>query len=315
MFLWVRDDLADILGSDPFDALERLPKETVRRADNRHTFRFDQGGSAYFAKVHTGVGWRQIFEDLITLKRPVIDARNELAACRRLAEVGICAPTVAAFATQGANPATRRSFVVCDALDGFVSLDQVAQSWRQAPPPPRLRWALTRELACLTRTLHDAGINHRDYYLDHLLADAAALAEGRVELALVDLHRAGLRRRVPARWLQRDLAALSFSAVHAGASAADQFRFLRHYCREVWCREVCREVPGDVCGHDCPVCASASARRRKSVRQNGPAQVADTGSPAQAVRAQRRFWRKVARRAARLAQKGKRDTAAEATRR
>lgn len=265
MYIWVRDDLADALGGDPFVALERVPKETVRRADNRHTFRFEHGGSAYYAKVHGGVGWRQIIEDLITLKRPVVDAGNESDACRRLAELGIRAPQVAAFATRGANPATRRSFVVCDALDGFVSLDQVARCWRRTPPPPRLRWRLTRELARLTRTLHDAGINHRDYYFDHLLADAGALRAGRVELALIDLHRAGLRRRVPTRWLQRDLAALSFSAANEGATATDQFRFLRHY----------------------------------------------TGSsPAEAIRSQRRFWRTIARRAARLAAKGKRDTAA-----
>ncbi len=227
--IWVRDDLADALGGDPFLALARMPKETVRRADNRHTFRFEHGGSAYFAKVHGGVGWRQIVEDVITVKRPVVDAGNESAACRRLAEIGIRAPQVAAFARQGLNPATRRSFVVCDALEGFLGLDEVARCWCRVPPPPRLRWQLARELARLTRTLHDAGINHRDYYFDHLLADAAALAEGRVELALIDLHRAGLRRRVPTRWVLRDLAALSFSATYEGATATDRFRFLRHY--------------------------------------------------------------------------------------
>lgn len=265
MLFWVRDDLAEALSGDPFAALAHMPKETVRRADNRHTFRFEYGGRAYFAKVHGGIGWRQILEDLITLKRPVVDARNESDACRRLAEVGIRAPQVAAFAAQGANPAKRRSFVACDALEGFVSLSQVARCWRRKPPPPRLRWQLTRELARLTRTLHDAGINHRDYYFDHLLADAAALAEGRVELALIDLHRAGLRRKVPTRWLERDLAALSFSAAYEGATATDQFRFLRHYAGK---------------------------------------------SPAVAIRSQRRFWRNAARRAARLAAKGKYDTAA-----
>ena len=265
MFVWVRDDLADALAGDPFAALERMPKETVRRADNRHTFRFEHGGGAYFAKMHEGVGWRQIVEDLLTLKRPVVDASNECDACRRLAEVGIRAPVVAAFGRRGANPATRRSFVVCDALEGYVSLDAVARCWRRAPPPHRLRWQTTRELARLVRTLHDAGLNHRDLYLDHVLASAAALRAGRVDLALIDLHRAGLQRRVPRRWLLRDLAALSFSAAHEGATKTDQFRFLRHYTG---------------------------------------------GSPAQALRANPRFWRTVARRAARLAAKGKRDTAA-----
>ncbi len=229
MSVWVRDDLAGALAGDPFAALEGMAKDTVRRADNRHTFRMESGDSAYFVKVHKGVGWRQILEDMLTLKRPVVDAGNECAACRRLARVGIRAPRVAAFGVRGANPATRQSFVVCDALDGFVSLTEVAERWRREPPPPSLRWQLTRELARLVRALHDAGINHRDLYFDHVLADATALQDGRVELALIDLHRAGLRRRVPRRWLLRDLAALSFSAAYEGATRTDQLRFLRHY--------------------------------------------------------------------------------------
>ena len=269
MLVWVRDDLANALAGDPFAALERMPKETVRRADNRHTFRFEHGRGAYFAKMHEGVGWRAILEDVLTLKRPVVDASNEWAACRRLAEVGIQAPRVAAFGRHGTNPATRRSFVVCDALQGFVSLDVVAQCWRHTPPAPPLRWQLTEALADLVRTLHDAGINHRDLYLDHVLANAAALQDGRVDLALIDLHRAGLRRRVPQRWLLRDLAALSFSAAYEGATKTDQFRFLRHYA---------------------------------------------SGSPAKELRARPRFWRTVAQRAARLAAKGKKDTAARALR-
>ena len=229
MSVWVRDDLASALAGDAFAALEGMAKATVRLADNRHTFRMESGGRAYFAKMHVGVGWRQIFEDLLTLKRPIVDASNECAACRRLAQVGIRAPRVAAFGTRGANPATRRSFVVCDALEGFLSLDEVAGRWRGAPPAPSLRWQLTRELARLVRALHDAGINHRDLYFEHVLANAAALDDGRVELALIDLHRAGLRRRVPRRWLLRDLAALSFSAECEGATKTDRFRFLRHY--------------------------------------------------------------------------------------
>lgn len=229
MSVWVRDDLAGALAGDAFAALEGMCKETVRRADNRHTFLMESGDSAYFVKMHEGVGWRQILEDLLTLKRPVVDAGNECAACRRLAEVGIRAPRVAAFGVRGANPATRRSFVVCDALTGFVSLTEVAEHWRGQRPVPSLRWQLTQELARLVRALHDAGINHRDLYFDHVLANSAALQDGRVELALIDLHRAGLRRRVPRRWLLRDLAALSFSAAYEGATRTDQFRFLRHY--------------------------------------------------------------------------------------
>lgn len=229
MRLYVREDLAGVLAGDPFAAVASLPGRTVRRAGGRRTFRFEHGGAAYFAKVHAGVGWREIFKALTALKPPVVSAANEDAACRRLAGLGIRAPRVAAFGVRGANPATRESFVVCDALDGFVSLDEVVRRWRGAPPPAGLRRRLARALGQLTRDLHAGGVNHRDYYLDHLLADAGALERGEIELAVIDLHRARVSARVARRWLRRDLAALCFSARHAGARRTDLFRFLRAY--------------------------------------------------------------------------------------
>ena len=53
--------------------------------------------------------------------------------------------------------------------------------------------------------MHRAGVVHRDYYLYHLLVDEKQLRRGVVALSLIDLHRAQLRRRIPPRWLVRDL--------------------------------------------------------------------------------------------------------------
>ena len=86
-------------------------------------------------------------------------------------------------------------------------------------------------VAELTRAMHGAGVVHRDYYLYHLLVDEAQLQSGVVALSLIDLHRAQVRRRVPPRWLVRDLGALLFWCLDLPITRRDRLRFIRAYER------------------------------------------------------------------------------------
>lgn len=254
-----------------FDQIWQLRGETYRRTANRRTLRVTLCGKDYFAKLHDGVGWGEILKSLLQLKWPILGASHEYAACRHLASTGVWAPRVAAYGRSGWNPATQRSFVLCEALAGCASLEDVVRGWGSSPPPLALRRQLLRHVALLTRNLHGAGVNHRDYYLCHLFVDTRRLAQENVALAVIDLHRAGIRRRVPRRWLLRDLAALLYSANAAllenssGLSRTDLFRFVRDYAG---------------------------------------------AGPATVIRSDKRFWRAVERRAARLQRRGHRDTAA-----
>ena len=228
--LYLRDDLkAAWCGRDPFDVVWNLRGETFRAVKSRRTIRFEESGSVYFAKMHEGVGWGEILKNLASFKAPVTGSRHEYAACQHLAERGIPAPRVAAFGRRGSNPARERSFVVCDAMEGYASLEDVTDGWQAAPPRPALRRALIFALADLTRALHAGGLNHRDYYLCHVLADTRALARGEARVAVIDLHRAQVRSRTPRRWVLRDLAALRFSTLHLGLSRADRCRFVARY--------------------------------------------------------------------------------------
>ena len=230
--LYLRNDLtAAWAGRDPFEVVRELQGETYRIVKNRRTLRFVEDGASYFAKVHDAVGWPEILKELFNLKLPPVGARNEFAACRHLAARRIRAPRVAAFGRRGLNPARARSFVVCDALDGYVSLEDLTDTWSTDPPALSLRRRLVYAVADLARRLHGAGVNHRDFYLCHIWAHAAALSRGEVELAIIDLHRAQIRPRVPRRWVLRDLAALMFSAAHLGLSRNDYLRFLKRYTR------------------------------------------------------------------------------------
>lgn len=229
---YLRDDLGAAWdGRDPFKVVQALQGETYRVVKNRRTLRFVEGGAAYFAKVHDAVGWGEILKELCNLKLPAMGARNEYAACRYLEERGVKAPRVAAFGQRGLNPARARSFVVCDALDGYASLEDITDQWSREPPAPTFRRRLVHEVADLARSLHVAGVNHRDFYICHIWAQEAALARGEVELAIIDLHRAQIRPRVPRRWVLRDLAALMFSTAHLGLSRNDYLRFLARYTR------------------------------------------------------------------------------------
>ncbi len=249
MALYLRDDVKAALGSgalqsagvarvadaaapEAFEALFGITGDIYRQARRRRTLRFVAAGAAYFAKLHDGVGWREIFKNLLALKRPVLGARNEFRACRQLRANGVQAPAVAAFGEMGRNPAARRSFVICDALQGFVSLEDIGNAWHAKPPPLVLKRRLLAAAGELTRAMHAAGVCHRDYYVGHLLARARKLASNEVELAVIDLHRALVRPRMPERWRRRDLAALLYSCAALPLTRQDRCRFAAAYAGE-----------------------------------------------------------------------------------
>ena len=228
--LYLREDLAAAWrGEDPFERVARLEGEVFRDVAARRTLRFETAGRSYFVKMHSGVGWLEILKNLLVLRRPVIDASNEYQACLLLPRFGVATPAPAAFGIRGRSPASRQSFIVCDELTHHVSLSTLAQNWHEVPPSAAFKRQLIVAVAQLTRAMHQAGVVHRDYYLYHLLLDERKLERGIVALSLIDLHRAQLRRRVPPRWLVRDLGALLFWCLDLPITHRDWLRFVRVY--------------------------------------------------------------------------------------
>ena len=76
-------------GVDAFDYIMQLDGEMFRDIDNRRTLRFSLGGRRYFLKAHYGVGWKEIIKNLLQFRLPVLGARNEWRAIRRLQELGV----------------------------------------------------------------------------------------------------------------------------------------------------------------------------------------------------------------------------------
>ncbi len=227
----VRPDLAGLFTArdDPFAALPLLRGKVYRELEGRRTLRFYHGPNSYFLKHHTGIGWGEIVKNLLSLRLPVLGATNEYRAIRRLEALGVDTLSIAAFGCKGLNPARQQSFLITDELPPSVTLEDHCAGWPERPPRLRHKRLLIRKVAHISRSLHDNGINHRDYYLCHFHLKTGSSSRPWPVLYLIDLHRAQLRRRTPYRWRLKDVAGLYFSALDIGLTRRDLLLFMREY--------------------------------------------------------------------------------------
>ena len=210
-----------------FDALDAVDGEIFRQVESRRTFRFSTSSNVYFAKLHFGVGWREIVKNLLQSKLPIIGARNEYDALQLLKNAGVPVPKVVGFASDGLNPATRRSCIVTKSLINTLSLEDFC---RQKRVTPSRKYALIAGVADLTRQMHEAGVNHRDCYICHFHLQLEEQDKPKPTLFVIDLHRAQIREHTPMRWRVKDVGSLLFSAIEEDALRKnDFFRFMEIY--------------------------------------------------------------------------------------
>lgn len=207
-----------------FDQVMMLEGECFRHEKGRKTQKIILGNTPYFIKQHQGVGWKEIIKNLTQLKWPVVSARNEWQALQRCRDLKIDAPALMGYGSRGTNPACIQSFVLMEALTGTISLEDLCREWKTKPPSFAFKKKLITEVARIARTLHENGINHRDFYICHFLFHPESL-----KLYLIDLHRAQIRAKVPERWKIKDLAGLYFSSKDIGLSKRDYYRFMQVY--------------------------------------------------------------------------------------
>lgn len=224
---YLDDELRDLLAEESmFDQLAAMQGEVFRQVASRRTFRFEHRGKGYFAKVHHGVGWREIFKNIAQLRLPVLGAANEWRAIRRLDQLALDTLTPVAYYRRGENPAKQESCIVTRALVHTVSLEDLVA---RGPLPFALRTRLIRKVAGICARMHTGGVNHRDLYLCHFHLDELTLWGDEPKIYVIDLHRAQVRRRTPRRWVAKDIGGLLFSAFDAGLNRGDVFRFMREY--------------------------------------------------------------------------------------
>lgn len=220
-------------GKDPFAIVRTQSGDIYRELEGRRTLRFELAGEAFFLKVHQGIGWLEVIKNLIQLRLPIVGASNEWQAINRLHEIGVHTMTAVGYGRRGVNPATLLSFIITEELRDTLSLEDMCERWPAQPPGFAFKQAVIKQVAEIAKRIHEHGINHRDFYLCHFLADVSCGEENlnaeNLTLYLVDLHRAQLRRKTPLRWIIKDLGGLYFSALDIGLTSRDVWRFMRYY--------------------------------------------------------------------------------------
>jgi heptose I phosphotransferase len=121
----------------------------------------------------------------------------------------------------------KQSFVMTLALDDYLPLDRYLAARFQGPlTADRLeqKRRLIKRIAAITRQLHWAGFNHRDFYLNHLFVRPAD-----EDLKIIDLQRVDHRNHWRRRWRVKDLAALHYSSLPLPVTDQDRLRFYAVY--------------------------------------------------------------------------------------
>jgi heptose I phosphotransferase len=230
---YLSEDFAkDLPKGDSFHNLQAMEGKVYRDVQGRKTLQFALGGKSYFIKNHFGVGWREIFKNLVQLRLPILGAENEWRAISKLKSLGLATMTSKAYGSRGWNPAKRQSLIVTEDLADTISLEDYCKDWRQNPPGFTLKKKLLNKLASISRTLHQGGVCHRDFYLCHFLMPKNGLdvaSEQAFELFIIDLHRALIKSPLRLRWKVKDISGLLYSAMDIGLTQRDLFRFIKIY--------------------------------------------------------------------------------------
>lgn len=216
-----------------FDQLMAIQGKAFRDVKGRRTLKVVKSGKSFFIKQHFGVGWAEIFKNLIVFRKPIIGAKTEKEAIQALGQIGIATTPLVGFGEQGLNPANKQSFLITRDLGNIVSLEDFCRDWKEHPPNNKLRQQIVIAVATLAKKLHQAGLIHRDFYLCHLCLDGDLLKKGEIKLYLIDLHRMLMNQSVGGKGTMKDIAALYFSAMDIGFSPEDIELFKQNYCQDL----------------------------------------------------------------------------------
>jgi hypothetical protein len=228
--LFVNKDFLEFLhasGLDSFDDCMRLKGMVVKSAvRERSTHRLDLEGVTVYVKKHFFPGIREILKNLLRFRFPV-GALNEWRALLAFHTHNI--PTMIPICA-GRKPLLwkieKESFLLtydlgkASRLDDFFKVNAVIPCRGKALETKK---RILENLADITRSMHGAGINHRDYYLCHILMD------NRERLYVIDLHRVNVGDKVAKRWMVKDLAALLSSSLEVPVTHGQRLAFYKRY--------------------------------------------------------------------------------------
>jgi heptose I phosphotransferase len=232
-------------------------KLALREGDSQRTF---------FLKRHETSPLKEHLKSLLRFSRPR-SAFNEWRAIIRFHEVGL--PTmvpVAVGETRGSLGLVTRSFLLTEEIEEAKRLDHHLAKWLRYPLSKELisrKRELIRQLAQLTRKMHEEGLNHRDYYLCHIFIRETTHGE-EFELFVMDLHRVDIRSQVGRRWIVKDLAALNYSSLKLPIHTTDRMRFLKCYLDKDHLEETDRQIMKQILRKTRRIASHAGKKRQRN---------------------------------------------------
>jgi len=217
-------DALDLACFDDFMQLEGMVVKSAVR--ERSTQRLNLEGATVYVKKHFFLGVREILKNLLRLRFPM-GALNEWRALLAFHAHNI--PTMIPICA-GRKPflwrIDKESFLLTDDLGEASRLNDFLKVNGAIPCRGKVletKKRIVENLADITRKMHSAGMNHRDYYLCHILMD------NKERLYVIDLHRVNVRDKVGKRWMVKDLAALLFSSLEVPVTHGQRLAFYKRY--------------------------------------------------------------------------------------
>ena len=210
-----------------FTGGEVLKKISVRSITKFYLIKDGVRHGFYLKRHSQGKRLGEKFKGLVS--KPVsTEARKEFDAISALSDAKIPCPGAVAYGERSSSNKVE-SFLVTEALDGYTQLEKMVHDFDPPLPAAKIqrKRALISEVASLVAGLHQAGFNHKDLYLTHILAKFKQSAG--YNLKLIDLQRVEHRTTGRRRWLVKDIAALNYSSPQGVVTRGDRLRFYKAY--------------------------------------------------------------------------------------
>ncbi len=239
--MWINERFRrrlDTDGRNSFRSLmETLDGDCMRVLNDRENWRLRMDGRTVYLKKHHIRTWKSRLRAKMRLGPGETAARTEVSNVRHMSRDGIDAMTLIAFGERLADDGLLESFLLTEDLHGYMPLDdfiasqfpkrELHRTMRQNAEDACHLKALIVKVACVARSFHESGYNHRDFYCCHFFIREPEA--GHFLVRMIDLQRVQHRLRGRRRWIVKDLAQLAYSVPRARIKCTHKIAFLREY--------------------------------------------------------------------------------------
>lgn len=235
-----RADWSEFCGHDwPQTIMDVKATDDFHAKQGRSTARWvlEAGGKqlAVYLKRHYQLSWWQGWGAILFPGAAWSPAMQEYRNLEWARSHGLPVPSVAAVAEYAGPWGKLQSMLAVEELVGMMELHKAIPLAAEHLSPPAFRtWkaGLIREMARLTRQLHDRHAFHKDLYLCHFFirrADTSCIPTWTNRVFMIDFHRLARHRYTRLFWQSKDLGQLLYSSEVPGIDARDRLRFWRAY--------------------------------------------------------------------------------------